>query len=172
MASTSPLRADRPILHLFCGKIAAGKSTLAAELARQPGTVLICEDEWLYALFGDQMRTMGDYVRMSEKLRAVMGPHVSMLLASGVSVVLDFPANTPGLRQWMRDVCKDGGADHRLHFLNLPDELCKARLRQRNQTGAHAFATSDAQFDQISSYFVPPQAEEGFDIVTYETEII
>ena len=38
-------------LHLLCGKIASGKSTLAKELATQPSTVIIGEDDWLAHLF-------------------------------------------------------------------------------------------------------------------------
>lgn len=38
-----------PTLHMLCGKIAAGKSTLAAELGDANGTVIIAEDEWLNA---------------------------------------------------------------------------------------------------------------------------
>ena len=36
-----------PTLHLVCGKIAAGKSTLANRLANAPATVLISEDYWM-----------------------------------------------------------------------------------------------------------------------------
>jgi predicted kinase len=38
-------------LFLMCGKIAAGKSTLAAKLATAPGTILISEDQWLTRLY-------------------------------------------------------------------------------------------------------------------------
>jgi predicted kinase len=34
-------------LHLLCGLIASGKSTLAQQLASRPLTVLISEDAWL-----------------------------------------------------------------------------------------------------------------------------
>jgi predicted kinase len=44
-----------PTLHMICGKIAAGKSTLAARLGRAQGTVLVAEDDWLSALFPDQL---------------------------------------------------------------------------------------------------------------------
>ena len=169
---TAHPRKDAPVLHLLCGKIAAGKSTLAAELARKPGTVLIAEDEWLSTLFGDQMREIADYVRVSAKLRAVMGPHVGMLLLSGLSVVLDFPANTVKQRQWMRAITEDVGAAHQLHYSNVPEEVCIARLRERNKVGAHQFAASDAQFHQISAYFEPPSDAEGFDVVTYQTDTI
>lgn len=91
-----------PTLHLLCGKIASGKSTLAAKLSNESGTVLIVEDEWLGALFADQMSTGADYLHHSSKLRTVIAPHVSAVLRAGVSVVLDFVASTLAQRRWMQ----------------------------------------------------------------------
>jgi predicted kinase len=42
-----------PALYLLCGKIAAGKSTLARRLAARPMTLLISEDHWTSNLFAD-----------------------------------------------------------------------------------------------------------------------
>jgi len=42
-------------------------------------------------------------------------------------------------------------------------------LRARNASGEHPFETSDAQFDLISSYFVAPADDEGFDVVRHRT---
>jgi hypothetical protein len=47
----------------------------------------------------------------------------------------------------------------------VPDDECKARLRQRNESGLPPFSTSEAQFDDIMRHCVPPQASEGFEIV-------
>ncbi|MBV17079.1 MAG: cell division protein ZipA, partial [Thalassospira sp.] len=60
----------------------------------------------------------------------------------------------------------------RLHYLNLPEDICMQRLRARNQAGAHQFAASDAQFHQISAWFEPPSDAEGFTIVPYQTDIM
>lgn len=49
-------------LHILCGKIASGKSTLAARLSAKPNTVLITEDEWLDALFSEELQTREDHV--------------------------------------------------------------------------------------------------------------
>ena len=38
-------------LHLVCGKIAAGKSTLTARLGQEPDTVVIAENHWLARLY-------------------------------------------------------------------------------------------------------------------------
>ena len=152
-------------LHLVCGKIAAGKSTLCARLAQAPGTVLISEDTWLKALFGDEMRVLADYVRVSAKLRGPMGGHVSELLKGGLDVALDFPANTIERRAWMKAIAEAAGARHILHVLDVPDEECRARLLRRNAAGGHDFTVSDEQFDLFTSRFQPPEAAEGMNVV-------
>lgn len=156
-----------PTLHMLCGKIAAGKSTLAASLASAPGTVLIAEDDWLNALFADELVSLPDYVRCSSKLRRRMGPHVAAMLNAGVSVVLDFPANTVEQRRWMRGILENTTASHQLHLLDVPDEVCLARLRARNSRGDHPFAVTEAQFHQFSSHFAAPSAGEGWNIVNH-----
>ncbi|WP_343553790.1 ATP-binding protein [Pantoea sp.] len=158
---------SRPTLHLLCGKIAAGKSTLAHQLSQQIGAVIISEDAWLGHLFAEEMHEVADYVRCAGKLRNAMTPHLISLLQCGVSVVLDFPANTVGQRQWMKAVIQSAACEHQLHFLDVPDEECKARLHARNAAGQHDFAATDAQFALISSYFVAPHHDEGFNIVTH-----
>ncbi|WP_424928620.1 AAA family ATPase [Amaricoccus tamworthensis] len=157
-------------LHMLCGKIAAGKSTLAARLLEEPGTVLIAEDEWLHALYGDEMATPRDFVRCSGRLRQVMGPHVAGLLRAGMSVVLDFQANTVDARRWMHGVAEAAGVDHRLHYLDVPDEVCLARLKARNAQGDHPFAATEEQFVQITKYFVPPSPEEGLTLVVHRAD--
>ena len=154
-------------LHMLCGKIAAGKSSLAALLGAAPLTVIISEDKWMAPLFGHELKEVADYVRLAPRLRAAMGPHVVDLLKAGMSVVLDYPANTLANRAWMKGIANEAGVAHRLHWLDVPDEVCKARMRARNEAGAHDFAPSDEQFDQITAYFVPPSAEEGLEIVVH-----
>ncbi len=154
-----------PTLHMLCGKIASGKSTLSRQLADRPETLLISEDEWLSRLYPNEINTLNDYVRCSARLRDVMGNHIEQLLRAGNSVVLDFPANTPKTRQWMVDIFKNTGVVHYLHYLNVSDEECKIRLRRRNKDGSHRFTTSEAEFDAITRYFVAPSSDEGFNIV-------
>lgn len=155
------------VLHLLCGKIGAGKSTLAVRLASLPRTVLISEDAWLAALYPGEIREVADYARCAGRLRQAMGGHVAALVRAGLSVVLDFPANTRASRAWLRQVIDAAGCRHQLHFLDLPDAVCKARLRARNQSGTHPFTTSEAQYDAITAYFVAPQDDEGFEIVRH-----
>ncbi len=159
-----------PTLHLFCGKAAAGKSTLANALAREPGTILLREDFWLSGLFGEELVSLKDYVRCSGRLKQTLTPHIVSLLQAGLTVILDFPANTRENRLWMRQLFEAAGCDHQLHVFDVPDDVCKARLRKRNASGNHEFSVSDADFDRISSHFQPPEEAEGFILVRHAAD--
>jgi len=52
-------------------------------------------------LFPVELRTIDDFARHSARLRAAMGPHIVDILRQGLSIVLDFPANTVTYRNWM-----------------------------------------------------------------------
>jgi predicted kinase len=157
-----------PTLYLLCGRIAAGKSTLARRLAQRPATLLIGMDHWMSSLFPAEVRTIDDFARLSARLRAAMAPHVVDILRQDLSVVLDFPANTAIWRDWMRSLIEESNADHELHFLDVPDAICRQRLRQRNAGGEHPWQIDDATYDLFMSYFVAPRPEEGFNVIVHQ----
>ena len=154
-------------LHLVCGKIAAGKSTMAKRLASESGTILISQDQWLSRLYPDELRSIPDMIKYSARLRHAIGGHVADLLRSGLSVVLDFPANRVDWRRWMLDVAEEAGAPHILHYLEVPDEICRERLRGRNAGGEHEYVVSDSEFEIIVARFQPPAEDEGLNVLTY-----
>jgi predicted kinase len=156
-----------PTLYLLCGKIAAGKSTLARRLAARPATLLISEDHWTSNLFADDLKTIDDYGRYSARLRAAFGPHIVEILRQRLSIVLDFPANTVRNRNWMRSLINQSGAAHELHLLDAPDMICKQRLSDRNASGKHPFQVSGAEYDLFTSYFFPPEPGEGFNVIVH-----
>jgi len=160
----------RTKLHLLCGKIASGKSTLANRLSAEPNSILLREDSWLAGLFGPELKTPRDFMMYSGRLREVMTPHIVALLKNGTNVVLDFQANTRDARWWMKDLIETSGCDHRLHILQTPDEVCKARLKQRNASGQHEFSVTEDQFEQVSRYFQPPTEDEGFALQIHRPE--
>lgn len=156
------------VLHLMCGKIAAGKSTLAALLAEAPDTVLIGEDGLLARLYPGEIATIADYARCAGRLREAIAPHIQALLRAGISVVLDFQMNTLATRAWGRSLFEGAETAHVLHYLRLSDEVCKARLNARNAAGTHEYAASDAEYDLFTSHFVAPGEAEGFNLVVHD----
>jgi len=157
-------------LHLLTGKIAAGKSTLSATLAAETGGLVLAEDHWLPTLYPAQITSLEDYLRESTRFREAIAPLIVDLLGRGMTVILDFPANTIASRTWMRGLADEAGIIATLHFLDLPDDLCRARLHARNAAGTHPYQASDAEFDQFTAYFVEPRADEGFEIIRHTEE--
>jgi len=156
-------------LIFLCGKMAAGKSTLAKQLARQEHAVLLAQDEFLDHLFPDEITDIPGFVRYSSRLRNALGPHVRELLTKGISVVLDFPGNTKAQRAWFRQLFEHANAQHELHFVDASDALCKRQLRARSKdVPAGTPWTTDAEFEAITAHFQPPSEEEGFNVIRHE----
>ncbi|TFW42671.1 AAA family ATPase [Pseudomonas fluorescens] len=158
-----------PTLHLLCGKIASGKSTLAHRLTVEHGAILLSEDQWLAQLYPGEILSISDYLRCARRIRGVLGPLVINLLASGNNVALDFPANTLSQREWLVGLAQAAQVPHRLHYLELDDDTCRARLHARNARGDHDFAATDAEFDLITRHFCVPSEEEGVVIEVHRT---
>lgn len=156
-------------LFFFCGKMAAGKSTLARQLAAREDGVLFIQDEWVDALYPGAVVNVATYLEYSGRINKLLAPYVVALLQRGVSVVLDFPGNTRNQRAWFRDIIDRAGVDHELHFVDASDDVCRAQLRARS---AHLPPgtpwTSDADFDLISSHFKPPQPDEAFNVIVHQ----
>jgi predicted kinase len=159
------MSASNPTLHMLCGKIAAGKSTLSASLGKTKNTIVISEDRWIEQLYGPELKTLADFFERCERLRVTLSPHVVGLLRADVSVVLDFHANTVRSRRWMRAMFEEAKASHQLHFLDVPDEICRSRMHARKAAGGDG--VSDAEFDHVTSFFVPPDPSEGFNVIRY-----
>jgi predicted kinase len=159
---------DKPKLYFLCGKMAAGKTTLARELARKGSAVLLVEDEFLEKLYPGEIVGLADYVRCSGRVKEALEELVCSLVWKGMSVVLDFPGNTRNQRQWFRRLVEKTNAGHELHFIDAADELCKRQLKLRSANLAESTAfTSEQEFDAITAYFQPPAADEGFNVIVH-----
>src|SRR5687767_8153685 len=144
-------------LIFLCGKMAAGKSTLARELARRENAVLLVQDEFLDRLFPGEITDIPGFVKCSSRLKNAFGPLVCALLRRGISVVLDFPGNTIAQRTWFRELFEHADAEHELHFVDASDALCKRQLKERSKDSpAGTPWTTDAEFEAITAYFQPP----------------
>jgi predicted kinase len=152
----------------FCGKMAAGKSTLARELAGRENAVLLVQDDFLARLFPGEIVDVPGFMRYSSRLQDALGPHICALLGRGLTVVLDFPGNTRRQRSWFRRLFENADADHELHFIDAPDELCKRQLKERSQAYPAGTAwTTDAEFDAVTALFEAPSPEEGFNVIRH-----
>jgi len=156
-------------LIFFCGKMSSGKSTLAKQLSRDHQAVLLVQDEFLAALFPGEITDISSFLKYSARLRESLESHICSLLSSRISVVLDFPANTRKQRAWFRKLFESAGVAHELHFIDASDDFCKRQLKERSATlPAGSPWTTDAEFDEITAYFEPPSATEGFNVIRHQ----
>ena len=61
-------------LMFLCGKMAAGKSTLARDLAQRENAVLLVQDEFLEHLFPGEITDIAGFVRCSSRLKNALAP--------------------------------------------------------------------------------------------------
>ncbi len=152
-------------LIFFCGKMGVGKSTKAISLAKEYNAILLSEDEWLEAVYPEEIKVFEDYIKYSARLKPLLKKHVQQLLNSGLSIVMDFPGNTPNQRAWFKEIFSEYEIPHKLYYLEASDQLCLKQIEQRRKINpSRANFDTEKVFNLVNSYFQPPTEEEGFNI--------
>lgn len=149
----------------------AGKSTKSKQITQERNAVLISEDEWLSALYPNQITTLEDYIHYSSLMKPLIRSHVLNILHTGTSVVMDFPANTLKQRKWFKDLITEVNAPNELIYLKLSDEQCLNQLQKRRieQPKREMFDTED-MFNKVTQYFQEPETSEGFNLTIIEQD--
>jgi predicted kinase len=143
-------------LILMVGLPAAGKTTLAKELAAAHRALRLTPDHWMIPLFGDSM---------AEGRRwALEGRLISLALQAlrlGVSVVLDYGFWGRDERSALRYLAASAGAACRIVYLPVDKHLQLARIAHRQATTPHeTFPMSEAEVDEWREQFQAPDAGE------------
>ena len=149
-------------LILFCGKMGAGKTTLSKAISSEKECVLISEDDWLSSHYPNLINSFEDYIKYSRLIKPFVKDLVQSILCAGVTVVMDFPANTIRQRKWLLSLSQEIEAEHELFFLNMSDEQCLSQIAKRRteQPEREQFDTEDV-FYEVTKYFEPPSTDEG-----------
>lgn len=156
---------EKGTLIFFCGKMGSGKSTYSKKLANELNAVLLSEDEWLSAIYPEEIKNFDDYIKYSSRLKPLLEGHVRRILHSGVSVVMDFPGNTKKQRSWFKEIFFEDQMLHRLIYLQAEDQLCLKRIEQRRQDSPErARFDTEEVFHQVTRYFQAPTDDEEFNI--------
>lgn len=155
-------------LHFLCGKIASGKSTLSKKLANNLHTIVLSEDEWLTKLYPGEITELAHYVEKSRLIKTLLENHIKQLMRAGLTVVMDFPANTPTQRKWLKSLAESSSVPYVFHVLTVDDDECKNRLAARNLTDENPFKTSEEAFDLITKHFSYPDSLELLNCQFYE----
>ena len=153
-------------LHLLCGMICSGKTTLAARLQRETGAFPLSVDELMLSLFEPYM---GDaYAPMLEKATEYLYRQAERLLAAGLDVTLDFGFWTPESRRDARVRFERAGHRVLLHYLPIESAEWERRVDRRNAEVAagkrFVYSLDENMRRTFPGRFIPPSPEE-YDIL-------
>lgn len=164
------MSARHPDLHLVCGMVGAGKTTLAKAI-EQDGAVRFCPDEWLLALMRD-VHDRAEMDRLRTPVEVLQWTVAQSLLGKGVDVVLE---NGFWVRQERLEYAAAGralGARVLLHLLDPPrDELVRRVVARNRRMQARSLHITEAEIDHWLRRFERPDAAElaGYDEVDVRT---
>jgi predicted kinase len=141
----------------MCGLPGSGKSTLARRLSETEAALRLSPDEWMLAIGAE-----GYDEAMRARVEALQWDLAQRLLARGVSVILENGFWRRDERQGYRLRAAELGAATKVHFLDAPLEVLKARIAARNaQLPAGSFVVRPEDIEEwMATAFEPPGADE------------
>ncbi len=159
---------EKGMLIFFFGKMGSGKTTLSKQISRHPKMILMFEDEWLQRLYPGEINSLEDYLKYSSRLKSIVIEYIKYLLNMGITVVMDFPANTKRNREWFKHLFSEANSPHELVYLEVDDNTCLKQIKKRAlvQPEREKFDTKE-MFYQLRKYFQPPSGDEDFNINYY-----
>jgi predicted kinase len=154
-------------LHLIVGLPCSGKTTLARQLETKYSALRLTTDEWHIRLFGhdfgDNMTESDEAKHDSrhESVESLMWDVAARVLVLGVDVILDFGCWVRSQRDEFRSRAENLGADFKIHFVDVPEEVLFERLKARNDMQAEGtFFIPEAKLKEWLQIFEPPSSEE------------
>lgn len=149
-------------MHFICGSTGAGKTTYAAALAKRTKAVRFTIDDWMANLFvADRPGTpsLEWALERTARCEAQMWALADDLVARGIDVVFDIGMSRRDHRDRFRARASQTAASIKMHYLDVPRDVRKARVAARNAQ-AHAYQVSEAMFDWMEQWFEPPSDDE------------
>ena len=146
-----------PILYLLLGLPGSGKTTAAAEIAKQTGAVHLSSDLFRLSMFENPRFTQSEH----DTLYKMLDYMCELLLKSGTSVIYDANLNRYKHRKQKYMLAKKVQAVPILFWVQVHRDMAKKR---RLDTQHHALVPSDetphAMFERIADIFEPPSKSE------------
>jgi predicted kinase len=120
-----------PTLHLICGLPGSGKTVLAKSIAASAGAFRFSPDEWIKDIWGNQAEDEGNRFRdQVEQLQWKLAKHA---LTRSIDVIIEWGTWGRNERGKLRDEARAVGARVKFYYLNVPREILKERLLNRNR---------------------------------------
>jgi predicted kinase len=166
------MRTDLPTLHLISGLPCSGKTTYASGLRADLNCALFTLDRWLITAFGKySITSVGheEHTRRVLACRELIWEAGSELLRRSVDVILDDGFFLRENRKRCVQLAAGAGARTKIHFLDTPPSVLRARLEERNaKLPRYNFHIAPETLQGFLSLLEVPSTEEGADLVVVQ----
>lgn len=120
-------------LHIICGFVGSGKTTLAKKLEKQYQAIRFSTDEWMIELFNFNGNFGKKYRESKKRCKEFIWKLSKEILLSGQDVILDFGFWSKKERLLFCKRAKKIGVEPMLYFLDIPTDELKKRITIRNE---------------------------------------
>jgi predicted kinase len=151
------------VFTMICGLPGAGKTTLAKKLEKERGSLRLCADEWIVALYGDDIaRDRDKLYAVRDAVEALQFDLTEKMLARDLDIILENGFWSRKERLMLRDKMAGLGAKTELIFLDVPRDILWGRLASRNRNLPPAtFHVTAHELDEWMGMFEPPGPDEN-----------
>lgn len=155
--------------HLISGLPCSGKTTYAVGLRSELNGVLFSLDRWLITVFGKYaIAEVGpdEHLRRVLACRELVWDSAAELLKRGVDVILDDRFFLRENRMRCIELSRRAGAGAKIHFIDTPLSVIRARLEQRNAAlPMYNFWIGPDSLAAFVDLFEIPSTDEGADVI-------
>lgn len=161
-----------PTVHMICGPLGAGKTTLARRLAEEHRALRFSLDEWVMQLFGSEAPNPMIFEWWAERCRRCSERIWSIcqhVLVEGLDVILDLGFPKAAHREEYRCRAIQIGATVHLHVVTAEASLRWQRVLTRNRGDSNTFAlaVTEDMFVGSEVWWEPPSDAELTGPVTF-----
>lgn len=148
---------------LLCGKVAAGKTTYAKEMAKKQRAVILSIDDLVVRLH-DHCEGRAKLFAMETAIRDYFTGLIVQLIEQDVTCILDHGHWTRASRQQMIEFCQTHDFPLRIVLLECPKDIRLERLQKRNERllreQERGYVIDAVQLDRFDSWFETLSDEE------------
>ena len=150
------------MIHLICGRICSGKSTLAEALSRESGAVLLSCDELMTTLFPEPLGE--NYDAAAARAKAYLHNQAARLARSGMDVILDWGFWRRDERESVRSFYAGWGIETRWHCVEPAGEDWQRNIRARSEAvragATDVYELDEGLLDKMNRLYEAPAPEE------------
>mgnify|MGYP000757535062 FL=1 len=152
-------------VHLMCGFIGTGKTTIARKLSVQTGAVLLSHDDVMRRFFG---RTPDDFHNQYKIADDFIWRMAEQIVGAGVSVILDHGFWTRQARRDAFERARIFCENVRFHCVECDLQEARKRVLKRTAEDADSLMIDEHCFDDRLKLYEPLSEDEKYDTVYYK----